>query len=125
MALNCSYAHYNNVSVDIAVARVLLMGVVTKLVIFDMESAYRVVPVHPDDRPLLGMAWRGQLYVDMVLPFSSRCNAGVNAAGGDRCATLLGQFLVISLPKAIVSEVLSKALDIYRDLGVPIAVEKT
>ena len=38
----------------------------------DIESAYRIVPVHPDDRHLLGMRWRGETYVDTVLPFGLR-----------------------------------------------------
>lgn len=36
---------------------------------FDVESAYRNIPVHPDDRFLLGMRWRGQFYLDLSLPF--------------------------------------------------------
>ena len=29
----------------------------------------RIVPVHPDDRWLLGMKWRNMVYIDTVLPF--------------------------------------------------------
>ena len=39
---------------------------------FDVENAYRNVPVHPDDRAKLGMKWRKQLYVDLMLPFGLR-----------------------------------------------------
>ena len=39
---------------------------------FDTESAYRLIPVHSDDRPLLGMMWRDKLYVDTTLPFGLR-----------------------------------------------------
>ena len=39
---------------------------------FDVESAYRNVPVHPSDRYLLGMKWRNQYYVDLALPFGLR-----------------------------------------------------
>ena len=39
---------------------------------FDVESAYRNVPVHPSDRHLLGMKWRNQYYVDLALPFGLR-----------------------------------------------------
>ncbi len=41
----------------------------TVLAKFDVEGAFRTVPVHPDDRWLLGMRWGGQVYVDKVLPF--------------------------------------------------------
>ena len=36
---------------------------------FNVVSAYRNVTIHPDDRLLLGMKWRGQYFVDLVLPF--------------------------------------------------------
>ena len=39
---------------------------------FDVESAYRNVPVHPSDRYLLGMKWRNHYYVDLALPFRLR-----------------------------------------------------
>ena len=35
---------------------------------FDVESAYRNVPVHPSDCHLLGVKWRNQYYVDLALP---------------------------------------------------------
>jgi hypothetical protein len=35
-------------------------------------EVYRNVPVHPQDRPLLGMQWQGQVYVDATLPFGLR-----------------------------------------------------
>ena len=35
-------------------------------------SAYRNIPIHPDDRHLLGMFWRDNFYVDLTLPFSLR-----------------------------------------------------
>ena len=38
----------------------------------DVKSAYRNVPVHPDDRHLLGMRWRNEVYVDTTLHFGLR-----------------------------------------------------
>ncbi len=38
----------------------------------DIRQAYRQVSVHPDDRPLLGMLWKGKVYVDTTLPFGLR-----------------------------------------------------
>ena len=35
----------------------------------DIESAYRLVPVHPDNRYLLGIQWKGKIVVDGMLPF--------------------------------------------------------
>ena len=57
------------VSVDDAVRLVLDLGLGTLIAKLDIESAYRIVPVHPVDRLLLGMSWKGQIYIDTVLPF--------------------------------------------------------
>ena len=38
----------------------------------DIESAYRLIPVHPLDRPLQAMQWNGSIYVDPMLPFGLR-----------------------------------------------------
>ncbi len=57
------------VTIDEAVRRVLSRGRGTLLAKLDLESAYRIVPVHPDDRLLLGMEWQGQVYIDTALPF--------------------------------------------------------
>ena len=39
---------------------------------FDVEAVYRNIAVHPDDRFLLGMKWRGKYFVDLALPFGLR-----------------------------------------------------
>ena len=51
---------------------VLELGPGTQLAKIDIKSTYRIIPVHPDDRPLLGMLWEDQLYVDAALPFGLR-----------------------------------------------------
>ena len=38
----------------------------------DIESAYRLIPVHPDDRPLQAMQWDNKIFVDPMLPFGLR-----------------------------------------------------
>ena len=59
-------------SVDEAVKLILQQGQAAELAKLNIESAYRVVPVHPTDRFLLGMEWRKKLYVDTALPFGLR-----------------------------------------------------
>ena len=49
----------------------------------DIESAYRIVPVHPDDRQLLGMEWRGRLFVDAALLFALRSAPNIFSALAD------------------------------------------
>ena len=38
----------------------------------DIEEAYRIVPVHPDDRHLLGCQSVSQVYIDIAQPFGLR-----------------------------------------------------
>ena len=64
--------HYT--SVDEAARLVDSLGMGAQLAKFDLESAYRIVPVHPDDRPLLGMAWKGCWYMDTTLPSGNQKN---------------------------------------------------
>ena len=38
----------------------------------DLKSAFRLIPIHPDDWHLQGIHWQSQYYVDMYLPFGLR-----------------------------------------------------
>ena len=64
-------------TVDQAIAHILQLGGGALLAEVDVEHAYRNISIHPEDRHLLGMAWRGQLYIDTTLPSdfyrSGRC----------------------------------------------------
>ena len=53
-------------------ACILAYGKDALLAKVDVQSAYRNVPIHPDDRHLLGMIWEGALYIDTALPFGLR-----------------------------------------------------
>ncbi len=123
-------------SVDAAVARVLALGVGTYLAKFDIESAYRMVPVHPDDQPLLGMSWKGKVYFDKALPFGLRSAPKIFSAVADAMQWILEQrkvdmlhylddFMVFSPSERGCGEALSTALLGCRELGVPIAAHKT
>ena len=62
--------HYS--TVDQVIRQVSRLGPGALMATFDVEAAYRNVPVHPSHRVLLGMKWRDQFYVDLVLPFGLR-----------------------------------------------------
>ena len=51
-------------SVDDAIDMIMRAGQVCKLAKIDIEHAYRNIPVHTDDRPLLAMEWHNDLYID-------------------------------------------------------------
>lgn len=62
--------HY--ITVDKVIRLVSQFGRRALMAKFDVESAYRNVPIHPLDWYLLGMKWRHYFYVDLALPFGLR-----------------------------------------------------
>ena len=70
----CSLSY---VSIDDAVRAATRLGQGALLAKVDIKSAYRMVPVPPEDKLLLGMSWSGALYVDAALPFGL-CSAPKN-----------------------------------------------
>ena len=38
----------------------------------DIKHVYRNIPLHPDNRGLMGMLWEGSLFIDTALPFGLR-----------------------------------------------------
>ena len=57
----CSFTY---VSVDTAAQAALQTGRGTLMAKVDIRKAYRNIPVHPDDRWLLGMSWQGCIYIN-------------------------------------------------------------
>ena len=35
----------------------------------DIEETYRMLPIHPDDKHLLGIKWDNHVFIDITLPF--------------------------------------------------------
>lgn len=125
------------VSVDDAVRRITGIGRQAMLAKVDIKSAYRVVPIHPEDRWLLGMVWEGALYVDSTLPFGLRSAPKLFTALADAVEWILKQegvegvmhylddFLIIGPPHSpVCQQHLSILLRTFQRLGLPVAEEK-
>ena len=124
-------------SIDDAVAVVLSLGRHTQLVKIDLKSAYRVLPVHPADRQLLGVRWGDQVFVDLCLPFGLRSAPKIFTAFADAVAWslkaagvpllfhYLDDFLIFGRPGS--DEGLRYrqiALQVLEDLNIPVAWPK-
>ena len=99
--------------------------------------AYRLIPVHPEDRWLQVVEWQGSYYVDPMLPFGLRSAPKIFNAVADALEWCLrdrgirhvyhylDDFIVIGPPR---SPVCADALDVLNrtcgELGVPIAEHK-
>ncbi len=70
-------------SVEEVVGRIMELGRGALIAKADVKAAYRNVPVHPKDRWLLGMEWKGEAYVDGTLPFGLRSAPLIFTALGD------------------------------------------
>ena len=103
----------------------------------DIESAYRLIPVDPDNRPLLAMEWENQLYIDSMLPFGLRSASKILNAVADALAWYLHQkgikllrhylddFIIVAPPCSAECQELLATLDrVCKALGVPIAEHK-
>ena len=60
------------ITLEDAVQQILTLGPGALLAKIDIKSAFRLLPVHPADRHLLGMKWNGEVYLDSCLPFGLR-----------------------------------------------------
>ena len=130
----CSLSY---ITVDKVAGTAATMGHGTLLAKIDIESAYRLVPVHPQDRPLQAMEWGGNIYVDPMLPFGLRSapkifNAIADAlewylrqAGIDEIEHYLDDFIVLGPPGSPICLRAMEILDmVCRQLNVPIAEHK-
>ena len=74
-------------SIDYVLQCILSLGQGSLLA--NIKEAYRIVPVHPEDRHLLAVRWKGVTYVDKVLPFGLQSFAIIFSAVADALQWLM------------------------------------
>ena len=124
-------------TVDDIALLVAQSGVGSLLAKIDIESAYRLIPVHPQDRPLQAMSWNGQVYIDPMLPFGLRSapkifnavadalNWHLNQSGIPLIRHYLDDFIIVAPPHSpLCQEYLEILNRECQDLGIPIAEHK-
>ena len=137
-AIPPDYCHMQYASVLEAATIVRKLGKGTLLAKIDLLNAYRVIPVHPDDHPLLAVRWGQGTFIDTALPFGLRSAPKIFSAFADALAWVLGSkgikwqlhylddFLFCGPPdSSVCAVVLEQALETCADLGVPVAMHKT
>ena len=131
----CSF-HY--VTVDTAAAQMYARGRGALLAKMDIKQAYRHIPVAPEDRHLLGLSWKGEIYVEHVLPFGLRSAPLIFSAVADALQWIMEQrgvswvihyiddFLTIGAPHS--DECLSNMQimqDTCAEAGLPVEPDKS
>ena len=122
-------------TIDQAVAKIIELGPNTHLAKVDIEKAYRIIPIHPQDRALLGMSWKQGIYVDSNLPFGLRSAPKIFSAVADALEWILGKKGVSELlhylddyltmgPLDQCKANLELILSTCKALGVPLKTEK-
>ena len=104
----------------------------------DVESAFRIIPVHPMDRHLLGFKWKNSFYFDNCLPMgcSSSCQLFelfstslewiiFQRLTGVGVIHVLDDFFFVASTYDKCQSALNLFLHICEDIGVPISLEKT
>ena len=126
-------------SIDEAIRLIRQMGPQCQLVKMDLKDAYRMVLVHPEDQHLLAISWEGQTYVGQTLPFGLRSAPKFFLAIADAIAWVLffqggihfflhylDDFLFFGAPGTDeATSARDRALSMFQDLGVPVAMHKT
>ena len=137
-AISSDLSSVSYASIDDAVKFVRQLGAGCLLAKLDLMEAYRAVPVHPVDQPLLAMKWGDVVYIDRALPFGLRSAPKIFSALTDGMLWVLhshgiqfalhylDDFLVLGpANSSICKESLSTLIDVCGDLGFPVAMEKT
>ena len=135
--VNPQHCSLSYVTVDTVASIVASLGPSSLMAKVDIESAYRLIPVHPDDRPLLAVRWRGETFCDGMLPFGLRSAPKIFTAVADAlewCAReqevshiyhYLDDFIIIGPPDSDqCRKDLSTLESICTTLGVPLAAHK-
>ena len=128
-----------NVRIDDAIRILLKLGPNCFMAKTDVQSAFRYIPVHPDDWELLGMKWRGLYFFDRVLPFGLRSAPYIfnmlsdalewiliNKLGVSNVLHILDDFFIADgVPGSACLTSLCKLLCLFTELNVPITPGKT
>ena len=130
----CSLSYTNVEEVADLIAR---LGTGALLAKVDIESAYRLIPAHPDDRLLLALHWEDKVYIDPMLPFGLRSAPKIFNAVADALIWYLRQsgiryiehylddFIIVAPPKSQqCAEDLETLEAVCEELGVPLASHK-
>ena len=83
-------------AIDQAILLFHCFGTRCSLAKFNLSSAYRRVPVHPLDQPLLGLTWDWTTYIDKALRFGIRSAPKIFSAVADAIAWAIMRFYSLS-----------------------------
>ena len=136
---NVSYVRYE--SFDTAVGLVASAGPQSLMAKADIESAFRLLPVHPDDFELLGIMMGDQFYVDKALPMGASCSPALfekistflewvakQVTGSGMISHYADDYIFVGVKgqsQGSCSYLFERFSSLCQELGVPLATEKS
>ena len=113
------------------------LGSGAHLIKVDIQSAFRLLPLHPQDFNLTGMQHKGLYFVDKALPFGCSISCALFekfstflewcaklVSGSNNIIHYLDDFCGCSRTWEEASQLLSAILGLFNSFGVPVAQEK-
>lgn len=137
--IDSNFSSVNYCTFDDAVQLLLDLGPGTLFSKTDIDSAFRLIPIHPDDHHLLGFKFLGHFYFDTCLPMgaSSSCAIFERFSSGLQYIAkkvlkihymihILDDFLILGPPESSACQNdLNKFLRLCSDVGFPNKEQKT
>ena len=129
----------NYASIDDAISKLKINGSGAFMSKTDIDSAFRLIPVNPEDYPILGIKFNNRYYYDRCLPMgcSSSCHIferfstdvewiATNKFGIESIIHYLDDFLIVGPANSNQCQTdLKHFLGMCERIGVPIKAEKT
>ena len=122
---------------DMAIKYVKAIGAGCLMSKIDIESAYRCIPVRPEDWPLLGFQWNGQHYFDIVMQFGLTSataifewySSAAHYIAEQTCAIkhmvhYVDDFMLMNKTMSAAKLALDSIIKLFAELGIPIAMNK-
>lgn len=127
------------IRIDDAISLVLEHGPGCFMTKTDIQSAFRIIPVHPEDWELLGMARKDHYYFDKALPFGLRSAPFIFNQLSESLEWLVKHYLKIPSiihilddffivqppPSSHCATALCRILTLFTELNIPLAPNKT
>ena len=126
---------YHNV--DQAIDLLCNLGSGSYMAKTDIQSAFRIIPVHPSNYKLLGFTWKNQFYYDRMLAMGLSASCQIFEAFSsslqwiahsyldiEDMLHILDDFLIMATTESQCSLQLQGFTDLCNEIGVPLAPEK-
>lgn len=124
---------------DNAIAIIQIIGHGALVAKADIESAFRLIPLHPSSYHLTGFTWQGQYYYDKVLPFGASTSCRTFELFSTSLQWILQHHMQVPYISHIIDDFmffgpandptcrrsLAKFMILAEDLAIPVKKEKT